>query len=411
MKVLNIVLSIVILILAAISAVSSYLLLEKRTQLTDGWNKMATAINKASAAIDRESGTRVAADLSVASLSHEQYAQLDGQLNKFNAQVRKLVEQRNALAEAVRVNGVATELRNLPDAADFSKQGTYEASKDYVAKGVGDFAKRRNQLVAMLGSTANRLDLQLNAQELKDSPATGYRPFDTRINALRAQFEAYNAALGNIVTIVNADAEQPDLSDENYANALVEITNAVRNLKADNNKARSLLEDINNKYRAMQEEVKQRDGKIDVLNSQIAGKMDEISQYRRALGLSDENFKPWAVGSPESRRAVRGKVTEVNDKFGFIAVNLGTNTLVKQNASDGKFLEINPSLTKGMELCIARDFDDSRNVEFIGKVKLTTVDSDCSIAEVESLSPNQKIRVGDDVYIDAGYPADPNANK
>ena len=69
MKVLNIVLSIVILILAAISAVSSYLLWEKRTQLTDGWNKMATAINKASAAIDRESGTRVASDLSVASLS------------------------------------------------------------------------------------------------------------------------------------------------------------------------------------------------------------------------------------------------------------------------------------------------------------------------------------------------------
>ena len=203
MKVLNIVLSIVILILAAVSAVAAYMLWEKRTQMTDGWSKMAAAINKASAAIDRDSGTRIASDLSVASLSHEQYAQLDGQLRKFDAQIRKLVEQRNALAEAVRVNGVATELRNLPEAGDFSKMESYEASKDYVAKGVGDFAKRRNQLISMLGSTANRLNVRLNAQELKDAPATGYRPFDTRVNELRAQFEAYNATLGNIVARAN----------------------------------------------------------------------------------------------------------------------------------------------------------------------------------------------------------------
>lgn len=69
MKVLNIVLSIVILILAAVSAVAAYMLWEKRTQMTDGWSKMAAAINKASAAIDRDSGTRIASDLSVASLS------------------------------------------------------------------------------------------------------------------------------------------------------------------------------------------------------------------------------------------------------------------------------------------------------------------------------------------------------
>lgn len=309
------------------------------------------------------------------------------------------------------MNGVATELRNLPEAGDFSKMESYEASKDYVAKGVGDFAKRRNQLISMLGSTANRLNVRLNAQELKDAPATGYRPFDTRVNELRAQFEAYNATLGNIVTIVNADAEQPDLSDENYAAALVQVTDAVRDLKARNNKALSLLEEINNKYRAVQEEIKQRDGKIGALSSQLAGKLDEISQYRRALGLADENFKPWAVGSAESRRAVRGKVTEVNSKFGFIAVDLGTNTLVRQDAGEGKFLEINPSLNKGMELCVARDFNDPQKVEFIGKVTLTTVDGDCSIAEIAALAPNQKIQVGDDVYIDAGFPADPKANK
>ena len=64
-----------------------------------------------------------------------------------------------------------------------------------------------------------------------------------------------------------------------------------------------------------------------------------------------------------------------------------------------------------MELCVARDFNDPQKVEFIGKVTLTTVDGDCSIAEIAALAPNQKIQVGDDVYIDAGFPADPKANK
>ena len=63
MKVVNVVLSILILLLAAASAAFSYFLFEKRGQLTGGWNKMAAAINATAVEMDRNSGPSLRANL------------------------------------------------------------------------------------------------------------------------------------------------------------------------------------------------------------------------------------------------------------------------------------------------------------------------------------------------------------
>ena len=71
MKVVNVVLSILILLLAIASAVFSYFLFDKRSQLVEGWKKMATTINQSATEMDKGSGTKVGGELSVAALSHE----------------------------------------------------------------------------------------------------------------------------------------------------------------------------------------------------------------------------------------------------------------------------------------------------------------------------------------------------
>ena len=68
MKITNIVLSILILVLALVSAAFSYFLFEKRDSMVKGWEKMAVAINNASASMDRTSGTQVAKSLSPAEI-------------------------------------------------------------------------------------------------------------------------------------------------------------------------------------------------------------------------------------------------------------------------------------------------------------------------------------------------------
>ena len=97
-------------------------------------------------------------------------------------------------------------------------------------------------------------------------------------------------------------------------------------------------------------------------------------------------------------------MTEVNDKFGFIAVNVGSNTVVKQAVGDDKLLEINPKIASGMDMYVVRDFDDNKAVKYVAKIKLTTVDGDCSIAEVQEKGENGPVQVGDEVVLNEGYP-------
>ena len=65
MKVVNVVLSVLILLLAAASAVFSYFLFEKRGELVGSWNKMTAIVSKTAAEMDKNSGTKVAQELSM----------------------------------------------------------------------------------------------------------------------------------------------------------------------------------------------------------------------------------------------------------------------------------------------------------------------------------------------------------
>ena len=102
MKVANIILSILILIMALASAAFSYFLFEKRDVFVNGWGKMATAIHNTSKTLDNNSGTKVAGKLAPEELSHEKYADLDSKLQMLTNQTRKVVAERDELADALR---------------------------------------------------------------------------------------------------------------------------------------------------------------------------------------------------------------------------------------------------------------------------------------------------------------------
>lgn len=73
-------------------AVFSYFLFDKRSQLVEGWKKMAATINQSATEMDKGSGTKVGGELTVAALSHENYADLDAKLAKLTTQSRQLIQ-------------------------------------------------------------------------------------------------------------------------------------------------------------------------------------------------------------------------------------------------------------------------------------------------------------------------------
>lgn len=408
MKILNIILCVFILLLAAASAVASYLLYEKRVQMVNGWGKMATAINQTAVKLEEKSGRKVSGELSASELSHQKYAELDAKLAKLQTLAADLIRQRDALAASLRQAGMIAEMPNLPQEAQLLAFATSNASSRQIVSGVNQLQTRRNLLATLISNSARRVNVSLSTNDLRSGDArSAIRKFDERVAGIQAQFTAYRNTLSGISEL--AGGSSLTLTDKNYAQELAKVTRSVTSLREQYNRAMANARTEQGKRLQTEKTVKVRDGQIKTLQLSIASKDDEIVQYRRALGMDASGFQPWKNGSAECRRAVRGKVVAVNEKFGYIGIDLGTDTLVRQPLG-GKSVEVNPNIKAGMNMYITRGAGDD-NMDYIAKVKLTTVDTDTSIAESVELAPDRKIQVGDTVFMEDGISIFRNAGK
>ena len=155
MKITNILLSILILLLAAASAVFSYFLFEKRSQFVSGWGKMAAAINQTAAELDKDSGLPpLANELSTSALSHEQFEALDQKLPKLAERSRQIVNVRDSLADALRRVGTAVGVRNLADEKTMRGVDSHENGKNAVVNAVRDTVSKRDRMLGYVAALA-----------------------------------------------------------------------------------------------------------------------------------------------------------------------------------------------------------------------------------------------------------------
>lgn len=403
MKILNIILCVVILLLAAASAAVSFILFDKRENLVKGWNQMATAINQTAVKLEAKSGSKVSTDLSAEALGFRNYneKELSDKLAKLTKFAETLVNQRNTLATALCNIGKNAEMPNAPTEDQLQAFATSKAGADQIVTGVNNLRNRRNLLVQLISKSARNVNVQLSGAELKNgNAAAALQKFDEQIKGIGDQFKAYRSTLSGISQMAGGGAVQ--FTDQNYAQSLAKVTGSVTQLRDKYNAALNSASNEQRQRLRTEQTVKQRDGQISTLRLNLVNKNEEIVQYRRALGMDASGFQPWKAGSAECRRAVRGKVVAVNEKFGYIAIDLGTDTLVRQPLG-GKSVEINPEIKSGMTMYIARSVDDLDKLEYIAKVKLTTVDTDTSIGEAVEVAPDQKIQVGDAVFMEDGF--------
>lgn len=403
MKILNIVLGVVVLLLAAASAAASYLLYEKRVQMVNGWNKMAGAISQTAVKLEEKSGRKVSSDLSADALSHRNYAELDARLDKLKTLAADLVGQRNELVAALREAGLAAEMPQLPAEDQLLAFASSKAGSRQVITGVTHLRDRRNQLIQLIAASARKVNVQLSQSALKNGDArSAIKKFDERVAGIQAQFAAYRNTLSAISRLSGGGSIRFD--DQNYAQSLSQVVRSVTKLRDKCNAERNNVTAERNLRMQTEQQVKQRDGQLNMLRMGLNSKNEEITQYRRALGMDVGGFQPWKAGSPECRRAVRGKVVAVNEKFGYIGIDLGTDSQVRQPLG-GKSIEVNPEIKSGMTMYVARNIDDLGKLDYIAKVKLTTVDTDTSIAESIEVAPDRKIQVGDAVFMEDGFVA------
>ena len=394
MKVTNIVLSIIILLLALALAVSSFFLYEKREIMLNGWEKLTTTINETAKEMDKNSGTKLAEELTQDNLHHTNYANLDDQLKKLNEGAARLIKQRDNLASTLVSVSRILEANNAATEAALAKLETSEGvARDVVAQ-AQTFKERRDAVLNAIVQSGRLIGVSINVNDLKKGNSKKvFDAFNAKLNSLKDQLTKYQRFSAQVGRIAGAPA--PNFNVPAYEASLAKISNAVTALKTKYNKSQNDLRIANSKIASLNNTVKQRDQRIKNLNTTITKKETEVKQLKRALGLEPNAVvNPWTDGSKESRRAVKGKVIEVNEKFGFYVVDIGNNTLVDQTIGN-RINKINPKIQEKMKITVARNMN-SPEVKFISKANITNVADECSIIEV--IDSGNKVMVGDDVF-------------
>ena len=397
MKAANIVLSILILIMALASAAFSYFLFEKRDALVNGWGKMATAIHNTSKTLDTRSATNVASKLTPDELSHEKYSELDSKLQSLTDQSRKIIAERDELADALRRIGSQVGVKKLGSEADFRAVGTYAANKDAVVRGVSETLTNRDAVYSELANLSRQnLKVTLSAKTLAASGVAGLEPLEKALSQVKVRRDTYESNLRTIAS--EAGVSQSDFSDSAYVASTRDIRDGVKKIRTDLENTSSTLDDTRRELLSAKDEIKKRDEAIAGLNNKIGDLNYTINGLKKSLGIAEpETPVLWRPGSKEVRGKVVGEVVKVNRDYGYIAINLGKNSLVKQPLTAEKFFEVNPEIKSGMTMVIARGSLDD-DAAFVTRITLDEVGDDCSTANIPAGS--NTIKVGDFVYFD-----------
>ncbi len=399
MKVLNVFLSLLILLLAVASAVFSFFLFEKREQLVRGWEKMAMAINTAAASLDNGSGTEVAKTLAVKELGHDKFGELDNKLPKLQEHAGKIATERNDMAAALRKIAETVELDNLEPLAKFMELSSYAANARAVVGKVEGTVSRQNDILQQLCDVAKKLKADLTVSALKgDNYSSELGKLDSRISAVHTRIKNDDSQFENIFSIAGGSSAL-DFGDSAYQASTAKVVGAVRDLKDKYVQSGEALKAQGNKVTSLQGKIKAQDGRITGLNEIISKKILEIKRLNIIISGSDNPniiVNPWENGSGEARRAVQGKIIKVDRKYGFVVVDLGTGTTVKQRIGK-KINYVNPVIPADAAMIVARNIE-SADGEYIGEIKLIKIHDDCSIAHVISAAKGKGIAVGDTVF-------------
>ncbi len=397
MRVVNRIVNILVLVFAIAAVVFSYLLFNKREKLVSGWEQMAQTINQTAKNLDAKSGTKLAVELSSGKLNHKQFnktdlSELEKALPKLPEGAKKIIAQRDALAEALNQVGKYAEINDVKT-ADLEKLDTSAAKQQQIVSGAKRTADRNagifNDYVRISGSAG----ANTSVGELKKNPTEVARKFTNAVNAMKNRINVYNQNFAQIARTVGAPA--PQLGGNNYADALKKLQQGVNKMRDDLNKTRRELAQVKRERDQKINEGKNKDKRINDLNATIRQKDAEIKKLSLLLN-PDGGLPP---SDMELYSKIQGKVEQVNSRWGFVVLNLGAKIpVVKKFKKESKVLYMD--LLPGYTITVARNLATDKP-QFIAKVVVTQVGDNYAVANIDKASiPSEELSVqpGDAVY-------------
>ena len=405
MKIFNVVLAGLIFLLAAVSAVFSFLLFEKRAQLVDNYDQLGKQLAASAKTLDSGTNTGVAQKVTAKELSLSNSTNLPTALKNFDVLAQGIAAERDALAEALTAIAVTMESKEFA-AEDFKDINSYTAKIKQLSEYVSKSKKNHDDALDNIAKIAGKYGIRTDKEDLK---AGQFEDVVSKIGKALAAKEKlindYKKAVAELSrkTGVSIDANSPisglqkiGTDYTTFRANISNLTTANKRLTTALNSSKESVDKLNKEINTMR---KDHQAKVAELNRKIASLHENagIPQAHR------NTYQPIPSGSRKALELVReqniGKVLVVDEKFGFVTISLGKKTyVVDERVTKGGPRYIDPVIPAGAELTVVRPLPDNKNkTEYISRVKITKLDEYCSIAEASDVH-GKPIKVGDMVY-------------
>ncbi len=403
MKGFNVFLAVLIFLLAATSAVFSFFLFEKRAQLVTGYGYMAEKVEDAIKKLDANSGSKLADKVNQSTMAHAKSNDLPKLLPEFVSLTSAVAEERDTLAATLA--NVSTTLEKSASAANFAKLSSYKSATQQLQSHVRAYQSRNNAILSKVQNSARQLGATVTVAQLKSSSyANAYDALDKRIAFWKKRDGVYSQRVRNIAAALGTSA--PNLSESGYDAALSNVVTAARKVRNDKDTFYKNWQNAERNIKNLNAVIAKKNSEISALQKNVAAQKAEIRRYRVLLKEEDTTREILKDGCEAALQMVKsqqkGRIIEVDDKFGFVVVSLGKNTKVEDvfTTNRGKVVinYVDPQIPQGTILTVAR-YMPSGEAEYINKVKIVKLDDNCSIAEPIDKQAGKRMREGDMVYL------------
>ena len=383
MVILNRIINILILLAAIAAAVFSYLLFSKREKLVNGWGKMADAIVETAKVLDKDnpSGTAVK-DLPKDKLTHNNYEQLDTVLPKLKSNADKIVEQRNALADNMKVAADRLAIPGI-DAAQLKNESAHKDQALKFVNGVKNFRSHRDNVFNSYVQTFSRFGANVSASDLAN-PQKYRSSIDSanlKVSDTISRRNAYADCLATAARSLNIAA--PKVNTPGYRAELNKFVTAARAKNAE-------LGKVKNELAAEKRRTQQ-------LTARITGHEKTISNYKASLLQKDSQIqnlnnilskdgsikvpnKLLSASDPECYKFVKGVIEYVDKDYGFVTINIGKKYSFVQHYGIKENRVLFP-LKPGKIMTVSRKMTNGELL-FIGKIFVSKVEDNSSVCNL-----------------------------
>jgi predicted nucleic acid-binding Zn-ribbon protein len=406
MGTLNRVVNIVILVLAVVAVVFGTLLFKKREELRFRGDKMAAMINSVAGILDANSETAYqkalvqtrleldakkdpagAAKNAKLSLYHNNYANLESVLAPFKKQAQDIAMQRDVLGATLKDIADTLEIPETFAQSQFQSVGTYDETKGKLVNFVKKVNDRDNALVDQIAASAKVIGFSVQPEALKnlDEFAGPLGEFGTKVDALKKRSDAYGRHITSICQIL--DISTPSLEGEDYASSLSNTETAVRGVKDEFERTKQELASTKQQLEETRDKLRQTEEKY----AQLETKYQKVKKELDAI-LNPTGEEGGDGGTVQFVKKLKGTVIDVNRKWDFVVIDLGSENKMTVPAGKGKTRDIVVSLPMNVLMTASRDDN------YLGKLKIIRVNSNCAIADILPEQRKNEIQVGDQVF-------------